>query len=707
MSQVKIYKNYCYLAGIKIPVINITISTQYGSIASLQVSLPYSPFIIHIYPFTKIQIFEQITENGINKQPTLEFDGVVTSVTKQLNALGQAGCSLTCYTDGIIWNKRKRYDFYLSEITRADARLTGDETVLRADGAIENFFGDVLQNNQFDIGCAICSILTQRAYGIIDQDPKVPGRITPLGKPEVTQYTYSYNGKQYKKPAPEGVGVNELNPSYYNKYLKEYKLANKVYGITTSQAIKSFFEQDRFIKLITNMNNDLHGENTFWSVALQIMEYGFYNVYDIPNPCYIPANNSKEDKEFFTLGADLEVEQKESVTTSLARFADRVTLNSGRTKAGLAEYIFKPISVLGIPFKCNVIWPDQKIAESITYDHFNSPSRVIMQRQSIPGDTGRDIVLTSDVFAGPVFSSKDGKYLSSYLPEQTTFTSDDIMRAGNIYSEYEKQYGVNYHRLTLSYAFNQALLQDGSVRHVEGADNTASDKAHATADKTRINKFLNYEFAQAYFGARQYNIQVTPDVNPVVGMPIVILDRTGQHVVAFCLGITKTWNATGQKTINLNVGYPRYYYEDIGVLGNIVDPTCSDENSLQELKTIIGSDSLLPYNSTTGQLKTKIEEIFKLFIQDQSDNKEEIKSHYSRSGICTYGDFLDLHGIPTTNNLDESFNLFKTTVSEQVLSTNDFTVYDDIENKVTRHYRESNKTILEAHKEWCSRAHRI
>ena len=706
MSNEKIYRYYMYLAGIRVPLINCVIGTQIGSIAQLSVTLNYSPYIIHLFEFTKIQIYEQVIDNGTLNEPTLEFDGVVISITKNKNILGQVSASIVALTDGIIWNRRKQYDIYLQDILNVDFRGTGAAINIRADGNITNFYSEVLKYNNFDIGCSVSSILTSNQIG----EKKTGDSI----EYNVKGYTYYYNGKTFNKT---GAGSN-INPNYYKKFLDNYKLSKKVYGIATSKRVQEYFQVDRIIRLITgNGIQDMQGENTFWSIAQRVMQYGFYNVYDIPNPTFLDINETKDGKTNFELDGkelpydsydDTNNEDYVNAERNLGKSQLKLTCTKNREYIGLAEYVLKPISVLGIPLKCNIVWPDQVISESLTYDFFNSPTRVLLKSSAIPDpQQSNSNVFCSVVFAGPVFQD-DTNFLASYIPSNKKYTTQSL-RQDNSYSPFEQEYGINYSRLELSYAFDNAVLQ-----RVFNTKKQVENEAVRTKTITCANKFLNYEFSQKYFASRQYNVQVTPDVTIIPGSPIVFLDRTGQHVIAFCTGQRKAWDTNGSKTVVLTVAYPRYYYEDIGELGNLVDPTSSDESSLAELETLLGSSAIVStISNSTNNLANKIDEIYSEYLSDVSDGRENIKKKYARTGMCTYNNFMKFHDKSVTDkkNMPDLYDIFASTSNEDKLSCHSFRVTD--ETGTVKKYNESNgqsvtlRGIIQKHLDWIKEGKRI
>jgi len=383
---------------------------------------------------------------------------------------------------------------------------------------------------------------------------------------------------------------------------------------------------------------------------------------------------------------------------------------------GLGEYILKPISVLGIPFECNIIWPDQVISDSIFYDMINAPTRTLLKKHYLPEKQGKDGVITTAVYAGPSFNSNNGEYLTSFIPSELRFDPGQV-RHENILSPFESQYGVNYAYLELSYAFDSVLLKDVA---------DAAEAEQLEIDTNRINKvsnFLNYEFSQRYFGSRSYQIQVTPDVNIINGFPVVILQNTGEHIIAFCTGVTKGFNASGEghKWINLSISYPRYYYENIGKLGNLIDPTSQNNTSLEELKLLIGSDSIIePSENSQENLISAIENLYQEFLNDQSFGKENVKNKYYRatkenpytnidSYICDLDGYMKFIGLITnyvTDLPNEYPNLlFESSSEEDALSTNYFKVVEN--GQVVEYKGYSNRNIIKKHLEWISSAQKI
>lgn len=722
MSDSRIYQHYLYLAGIQVPLISDVISSQFGSLASANIEVQYSPFILNIHEYTKVQIFEQINDNGVLLDPTLEFDGIVIGITKNKNVLGEVSARLTCLTDGVIWNQRKQYDFYINNILNVDTRGTDTEKNMRADGSIDNYFQGILQGNKFDVGCAVSSLLTSRSHAkpgatveLQDANQKKYQSATASH----SYYEYIYNGKAFYKNLlneSDQTGTQSVTPFYYERFLTEYHLANKVYGISTSTDVKEFFQQDNFANLITNQINDLQGENSFWTIAGAVLKYGFYNMYDIPNPTYIKKGNNpapaKEGKHGYNLNDVTGAAEGTTVAhtdyTSSLNISDGIegkqTIRNDREYSGLGEYLLKPISVLGIPYKCNVIWPDQVVQESLFYDLINTPTRILYQQQCLPG-LSSDVVLTTNMFVGPHFIEPNAasNYFTAFNTPNISI-NDTSIRPQIIYSDYEKEYGLRAQRVNLSYAFDTALLNrnDLTVKQVN----------------EKLNNFLNYEFTHRFLSSRNYSLQVTPDVSIIAGMSTVVLNNEGQHVLCFCTGIQKTWYTSGQKSVQISVAYPRYYYENIGALGNIIDPVSRDPIAIKELNTIIGSeplDGIVKPNNVIDSSSTNIESIIEDLFKNYNTNSDvsTLKSKYRRQ-VCTYKDFYELHGKTFYTNLLYSYpdGLFDSTTKANALSTHVFKVfYNDGNNRSIATYNVdhtmSNRDIIEKHLEWTKEGQRI
>lgn len=531
-------------------------------------------------------------------------------------------------------------------------------------------------------------------------------------KDSKSSYSYVYNGKRYNVTINKNV-ENEisLNPKYYNRYLYDYKLMHKFYGVSTSEETKEFFQHDRFLKLITNSCNDLRGENSFWTIAQGIMQYGFCNLYDIPNPTYIPATTNKKVE---TIDLDEKLEEasgddKKNCKKSGNARRDLVNLITSRMFNGLAEYVVKPISIAGIPLQCNIIWPDQVISENLFKDYMSQPTRVIWQRHMLPGAPDDNPVLTTEKLAGPIFDSSSKNYFNSFTPKMQTVKTETggQVRDDSNYSDYEQEYGIKYHELQLSHAFDEAFLEKATVKD----------------SSSRINNLLNYEFIQKFLSTRSLGINVMPDVNVVPGLPLIILNKFGQHVIAFCLGKTKSWSAQGSVNVQVQVGYPRYYYEDIGTLGNIIDPTSQDQTSLSELEMIFGTKALVPAKSTPEKLQAAIKSLFEEYLHAVDTNTlDALYKKYSRKS-CTMEEFFKFHDLDTTNcNLPEKYptTIFDVDLDdsgkvENKISSHYFEVYDRVYNeelgkmelKSEQCDNLSIAAIIEKHNDWVSKDHRI
>lgn len=713
-----------YIAGIRVPFVGVNVGSQFGSMASLSISIPYSPFILRLHEQTKIHLLSRKIINGVMQEPKLEFDGILVGAIRSRNVLGQASAQLTCMTDGYIWNRRKQYDFYLEQIANADVRGTGENPNIRADGVITNYYDDLLSDNRFDTGCAAASVLTTIVYGKCEEGKFDEGvQVIP------TYYEYIYNGNKFSKriegdeasQQSDGVIANrDLTPTYYRRYLEKHKLANKVYGISTSSAVKTFYQTDHFIKTVSNSLRDLQGENTFWSIAAQVMQYGFYSVYDIPNPTFVRGKTSDPSKvSSINLSAIKSRLEDGAITDSdsAIRYGGEITVSKkeNRKLHGLAEYILKPISVLGLPLKCNIIWPEQVVSESFYYDFMSAPTRVSVTRHAIPGDDNGSTVLTTTKVVGPAFPEAGDHYFKSFNAFYKEF------RDMESYSDYEKEYGINYRPIPLSYAFDASLLSEEG-----GADDKEDDaviKEKNVVEITRkMRDFVNYNFTQFFYASRSYNIAVTPDVEIVPGLPVIILNRDGEHVIAFATGVQKSFDASnGNLNVQVSLNYPRYYYENIEALGNVVDPSSIGtqeemETAISEMEVIFGSQRLINPGEY-AQLANKIDTIFAEYIKHDEDGRQVMREEYSRS-VCSYSEFLEFH-TDTPAPLNAKFKLvdempirtFESSELANGLSHRYFRVYNHRKKAVEVYDPTkqplSNKAIVKKHLEWTSEDQKI
>jgi hypothetical protein len=450
--------------------------------------------------------------------------------------------------------------------------------------------------------------------------------------------------------------------------------------------------------------------------------YGFYSVYDIPNPTFIEgigSPNSAKGKDINSFAQSTQVSNEASIDQE-SRKAELSGQNSDvlpfpnittplnpkeftKTKIeierqfhGLAEFILKPISVLGLPLKCNVIWPEQIISDSIFYDFINSPTRVIMTQHLLPGVTD-NVALTTQKVVGPVVN-QEGFFKSFTAKTQKVRTADSN-------SDYEKEYGINYHQIDLSYAFENTLLSERF-----DSDDSPTD-AEIDQLGVKMNNFLNYEFSQRYFASRNYQVQVTPDVNVVAGLPVILLDKRGEHVIAFITGVEKSFSATGSKSVGVSIAYPRFYYEDIGALGNVVDPSSTEPQAAAELSLLFGSTPLVAPNNLSTLSKT-IEQTFQNYQKLSDDKKEETRIKYLRK-VCTYAQFIKLYlnsisVQKTTMPTSYLEDIFSSTVTADQLSCHRFRIYNAINNRVELYDTDatviSNQEIIQKHIEWISQA---
>lgn len=277
-SVVQAPKYYVFIAGKPVQFESITINSGYNQLASLNLTLHYSPYIMCIPKYTKVQVWSEV-----NGKYELEFDGSIVQKSKVRNLLGQVVTNFVAYTDGVIWNKRTRINFHIDYVLDMNFAGTGDIESQNADPVVTPFLQNIIKNNMYDVGCAAASVITSYFSG---------------GKgANSNQYHYFYNGKKFycKEETSLNTPAEIVNAPYYTHFLNDFKLQHKVYGVTTSYWMKNFLQFERSVDLMWNTVAD--GSNrliTFWQMSMNLLQSGFYDVYNIPNPTFI--KNDKYDR---------------------------------------------------------------------------------------------------------------------------------------------------------------------------------------------------------------------------------------------------------------------------------------------------------------------------------------------------------------------------------------------------------------------------
>ena len=504
-SVVQAPKYYVFIAGKPVQFESITINSGYNQLASLNLTLHYSPYIMCIPKYTKVQVWSEV-----NGKYELEFDGSIVQKSKVRNLLGQVVTNFVAYTDGVIWNKRTRINFHIDYVLDMNFAGTGEVVSENADPVVTPFLQNIIKNNMYDVGCAAASVITSYFSG---------GKGT-----NSNQYYYFYNGKKFycKEETSLNTPAEIVNAPYYTHFLNDFKLQHKVYGVTTSYWMKNFLQFERSVDLMWNTVAD--GSNrliTFWQMSMNLLQSGFYDVYNIPNPTFI--QNDKYDRVIKTksltstskqLNESISAEDADKVKDELKsksrvkqdEITSQVSVTEKKSYDGLAEYIFKPRNVLSLLFECNIIWPDEIIAENLTYNMFAEPTRVRFLRQQLPNGPGGENAALKKVYLGPYLPKTKEQnidpslYFGSY---DTMNPKDNVQRNENQYSDYELSYGISYEPVDLNYAFSESItLSTGSeggkaakeAKRLEEDKKTFEEKvisAFAVFETNRKNKLMD------------------------------------------------------------------------------------------------------------------------------------------------------------------------------------------------------------------------
>ena len=712
MTSVQTPKFHLFLAGVRTPMVGFQIICQHNYLALCHVSLPYSPWIINLRRDTKFQIWRQDRPYDPQRpddpwdKPELEFDGVVVAKSEGLDVNGNASFRFSGHSDGVAWQRRKQLDCYLEHLGNwSDRGLDARINLRIGSGNIMNFFSMVIKENSYDVGMAYSSVLTSTLY-----NEKKDGEKNGWG----ATYEYVYNGKQFRrnlsgaKSLRKDVEFPTLNPTWYKRFLDDYKLAYKVYGVPTNEFVRKFLGNSETFKIIGDANimgQDLQGLTPLFTVGATILNYGAYDLFNIPRPTFLKAQGKKKPFE------DITPTEDEEGNKIIREFYKELTLEN-RAYSGLAEFIIKPETLHAIPPKCNVIFPKQIISMSMDYNFSGEPTR-IRYTSKLPFVPSALEDLTSVVIVGPSQVGSDRTYFSAFSrpKEGISYPPSAIGRADGVYSVYEEVYGA-YHRdvtfnsaqeetfrkinipsLSLTSEEQRAVIKSAlEIESDEEIDRvTASltkdqqkevDKAMAerVAEKVKgeesshnaiklLNGLINYHFIKSYLENRPISIRVDSTVDAVPGHGILLLSNTGAHIVAYCVGYAKSWSAQGSYDVSLLIKYPRYYWEDVSGMALEHDPILgnnNDETALKISMDLVGSTAIMDaWQFRHGSSQAKgIEKIFKDYTEDPNGY---VYPGGKRS-VATFKDFVNFHrdaekwskiGEPRTNSLPFDDNLNK------------------------------------------------
>lgn len=675
MSNTTYQELFLYVAGYKIPYVSCNIESGFNSLAVARVVVDYSPHILNIQKNTKITIFSK--EDGYEEE--LEFDGILIGVVRNKNVLGRISVELICMTDGAIWNQRKQLDYKFDDFL--DRGTIGDVSVelMSLDSSLGNRINSLVKANAYDVGCTGACNLTSSFHF---KDSKL-------------SYEFVYNGKTIRFTDPsatQGGNVqteNFLNPKYYKRFLYDFSLRHKMYGTSTVNLIKKFFNIEDYYTLLNNQGPDIYGENTFWQIASNFWNLGMHEVYDIPNPTFIKRNKAIPNKP---------------IDVATQKNADNLQVTTNREFHGLAEYVVKPRSIFNVPTKCNVIFPEQVLEEIMYTNYFGTPSRVRYISRNDPMINPGGQNMFNSIYVGPNF--QDNAYFKSYNHDVVEHTvRDKTKRTETEFSEYEKVYGVNTQSIFLQPALDASLVSEKDTRAV----------------LPRINSYLNLQFGESFYGARNYTLAFTSSTKITPGMTAVILSETGQHILAYCNKTNKNWNAQGSLNFSASLTHPRYIDEFASQINDELDPLANpDGNEIKELAMLYGTELItkgIQTSSTTsiGKVKDAINYIFTRYVT--STNKEEFRKQYKRN-VCTYSQFAAFHNqknvvyretetisqiVPGETLPDSILTKFNSTDAENKLSTNRYSYYDTIEGKMITEKGLSSQTIVKKHLEFIKR----
>lgn len=715
MPDSNFIKYHVFIAGLLVKTGAVVIATGVNNLCSCRVSIDYSPHIIHLPKYSQISVFSSINDS----EPTLEFDGVIVGINYSKSIMTGHSVTLSCFTQGIVWNARRQIDLTLQELLGSVVKAGSTDLYFSGvGGGIDSNYANFIKTNGYDIGAAGTCVLTSHfIYNTSAKNSDGSQDTNP------TSYLFVYNGKLLKSEfdtVPENDTTGFTNPTFYLRFLDTLRLSNKVYGLSTTATLTKYFQQDRFLEAIaSNTYTDIHGENTFWQIAANTWNIAFHEVIDVPNATFIPYDNNTSTQttlnisEFKVSSFDSDGENTKTISQFTTDSFKKISvINNKNQFAGLAEYVIKPRSIFGIPFKCNVIWPDQVIEFSFLKDYLNEVTRMRCIRNGIPGVSDSNLRLSTSVILGPNFNDKDN-YFNSFNVSTINADDDTRPRTQHDYSTYEDQFGAVQADIQLMEAYNATLYGDAD-----------DDKSKLEESNRRLKIYTNHEFAQRYFINRPCSITVNNEVDVVAGMPIVILNESGQHIIAYCASKEKSWQANGSMSVRLEVHSARYVSELIGNLAQVVDPLSYESlknndqqgelnNTVKELEKLLGSERIDVLFGDTNTIETAVNDTFKRYNYYKDSNLIDLKSLYKRK-VCTYTEYCNFYENkplqfksnqyvkPTPISIEQNMSaqlqdIFNSTPGMDSLSCNRYTVYDTINNTLETISGKSVNEIVNLH----------
>lgn len=625
----------CFINGLEVPILQASTSSLSNQLTTAQITMPFTPFLSKIPKNTKITLFS--LDLSKQEEPKLEFDGIVQAISWRKDKLnGNTALFVMAQTDGIVWSERKKFNFYLenafgiSQLLKTTQELTSLNTITA--NAVSDPLSHILTSNNYDAG-EVTAIFLTHMFDIDQTTKKFSGKIN------FTDCGYSLQ-KSNKVIDDAGVPNLKIFGPYLKRFYTDYQVTRKLCRVPIPDKWKEAFQVKKNWEILTRTLTPLEGEVNYWNYVSYICDHFNFEIYDIPDCNYL-TSVSKEN---------------------MSHINKRANTNGSSI---LAEYLIKPKSMFGpIPY-CNVIFPDQVLDKSYFKNFQNEITRCWTTVLARPFNaSGPQMGVVHQGITGPHFTEPNAdSYFVSFNVKDPIFEASDVNRF-LLRNAYEEEFGVTSRQVQISELLARLFTSQATAK------NTAT-----------LQEMVNHEFFTSYVNRIQFTIQVTPDVDVIPGMSILILDENDDHTLAYCFGREKIWDKNGQSTINLKITSARHYSMEVGFSNNYMntfDPHYYEKtykDDVRILEDFIGCKTI----DQTVDIKTTIFSLMKSWNETYQQNTSALKQKkdYKRSRT-SYSNYLEFYNVSTLVKYDplNAYNkmpdqlILKWDISEQAASMN-------------------------------------
>jgi hypothetical protein len=172
---------------------------------------------------------------------------------------------------------------------------------------------------------------------------------------------------------------------------------------------------------------------------------------------------------------------------------------------------------------------------------------------------------------------------------------------------------------------------------------------------SKIQLFLDAEFLKFNFNKNEISITVTPDVRVLPGMSVLVLDRDGDHIIAYCSGTEYSWDCNGGASSSITLCYPHNYKLDLSELSEYANSLEGDTVESAKLALMIGS-TFIPTLLMSDTIDSIFSQWSNIYGGDSRLMKKALSSKYQRS-VASLADFITFHGSSGEGLIDNNGNL--------------------------------------------------